>query len=68
VNQKKILIDVYPDGTSKVDTQGFKGATCSLASKEIELVLSGGDMSNVKDDKKPDFFAQNVGTQSMRNG
>lgn len=58
---KEIIIDINADGTSKVESFGFKGSSCTLATRELEVALAG-NMSNVDDRKKPDFFAQNVGT------
>lgn len=55
--QRKIVVSIAPDGDVKIDAQGFKGNSCTLATRDLEMVLAGGDMSNVKDDKKPDFFA-----------
>lgn len=62
---KKIIIEINPDGTSRVDADGFKGQQCSLATKEIELALAGS-ASNVSDRKKPDFYATtgNINHQS----
>lgn len=58
MSQKKIVVSVAADGDVKIDAQGFTGSACSLATRSLEMVLAGNDMSNVKDDKKPDFFAR----------
>lgn len=55
--QKRVIVDIYPDGSSKVDSEGFKGSSCTLATKEIELALAGNDPGNRDDRKKPDFYA-----------
>lgn len=59
---KKIVIEVQADGSTKIDAQGFKGSSCSLATKELELALAG-NAGNVEDKRKPDFYAQNPQTQ-----
>lgn len=64
---KKILIDVYPDGSSKVDADGFKGASCSPATKELEMALAGST-SNVEDKRKPDYYQSITPTQTQRGG
>lgn len=53
---KKVLIEIMPDGASKVDAQGFQGQSCALATREIELALAGTP-DNLDDRKKPDFYA-----------
>ncbi len=55
--QRKIVVDIATDGDVKIDAQGFAGSSCTLATRSLELLLAGGDVSGVKDDKKPDFFA-----------
>ena len=64
---KKIVIEFFTDGSSKVDAQGFKGQQCSLATRELELALAG-DMSKVDDTKKPDFYAPAGVSQGLSNG
>lgn len=63
---KKVIIDILPDGSVKLDAQGFKGAQCSVATREIELVLAGS--GPVDDRKKPDFYAQNPQSHHNTNG
>lgn len=63
---KKVIIEIHADGSSKVDAEGFKGSQCSLATKELELALAG-NMSDVSDKKKPDFYAHNPQSQTNRN-
>lgn len=63
---KKVVITIKPDGTSQIDAQGFKGQGCSLATRELELVLAGSP-SNVDDRKKPDFYATVGGTNTQHN-
>lgn len=65
--QKKVLIDIYPDGSSKVDSSGFVGNSCTLATRDIELALAGSDPSNRDDKKKPDFY-QEIGNANKLHG
>lgn len=36
---EEIIIDVAPDGTTKITTKGFKGKSCKEATKAIEEAL-----------------------------
>lgn len=60
---KTITITVNPDGTSSIKADGFIGPTCSLATRELELVLAG-NASNIDDKKDPSFFATNPQRQT----
>lgn len=51
---EQIVIDISPAGSVKIDAQGFKGQACSVASKQIEIVLGGHGQTSKK--KKPEFF------------
>lgn len=63
---KKIVIEIDPDGTTKVDAQGFKGKSCSLATKELELALAGsGDAVDKR--PKPDYYATTGNTNTQHN-
>lgn len=64
--QKKVVIDIYTDGSSKVDSQGFVGNSCTLATRELELALAGSDPGNRDDKKKPEF-AMNPGQSNVLN-
>lgn len=66
MSQKKVVITIQADGTSVVEAVGFKGGTCTLATRELELALAG-DMSNVEDKKGPDFFQSITPTQKLGN-
>jgi hypothetical protein len=66
-NQKKVIIEVFTDGSSKVDSSGFQGNSCTLATKELELALAGEDPSNRDDKKKPDFYATTGNSNTLRN-
>lgn len=61
---KKVTITVQPDGSSTITTTGFIGPTCSLATKELELVLAGS-ASNVEDKKSPDYYQSLTPTQKL---
>ena len=61
---KEIIVTVQADGTVSMETKGFVGPSCSLATRELELVLAG-DMSNVKDEKKPDYYQSLTPTQKL---
>ena len=63
---KKIVIEIEADGTTKVDAQGFKGKSCSLATREIELALAGTD-DTVDKRPKPDFYATTGNTNTQHN-
>ena len=62
---KKVIIDIYPDGSSKVDAEGFKGQSCSLATKDLELALAG-NAGGVEDRKKPDFYQSHSNGQTQK--
>ena len=62
---KKIVIEIAPDGTSKIDAQGFTGSSCSIATREVEMALSGGGL--VDDKKKPDFYGTLPQSQTLQN-
>lgn len=64
---KKVLIEIYPDGSSKIDAQGFTGQQCSLATRELEMALVGNDSGAIDKKPKPDFYATHGNTQSLRN-
>lgn len=61
---KELIVTVQADGTVAIEAKGFVGPTCTLASRELELVLAG-DMSNVKDEKKPDYYQSLTPTQKL---
>jgi len=64
---KQVTITIAPDGTSKVDADGFKGKGCAEATEALEMALTGGDRSGTDDKRKPDYFATNTGTALNRN-
>lgn len=61
---KKVVIEIHTDGSSKVDSSGFTGSSCTLATRDLELALAGEDPSNRDDKKKPDFYATTGQTQT----
>lgn len=64
--QKSITVEIYPDGSSKVEANNFAGVGCAAATKAIELALAGNDPSNRDDKKKPDFYATTGQTNTQR--
>lgn len=56
-NNKRVLIDFNSDGSTHIESFGFVGNSCTLATRELELALAGNDPSNRDDKKKPDFYA-----------
>lgn len=52
---RQIVIDIGPDGTVKIDAQGFQGGACAKATEQLELVLGGG-ARKTKKDYKPEFY------------
>lgn len=65
--QKSITVEIYPDGSSKVEANNFQGVGCAEATKAIELALAGADPSNRDDKKKPDYYVTHGATQTQRN-
>ena len=61
---KEITILIKPDGSSEIKATGFVGPQCSLATRDLELVLAG-DMSEVKDKKDPPYFQSITPTQKL---
>lgn len=67
MSQKKVTIAIETDGSTTVDSSGFTGNSCTLATREIELALAGNDPDNRDDKKKPDYYATTGNTQNLRN-
>ena len=65
---KQVTITVLPDGTSTMDAEGFKGKGCTEATEMIAIALGGNDSSNRDERRKPDFYAQVPGTNTLRGG
>lgn len=49
---QEITITIDPEGAVKVETSGFTGASCSLASKLVEDALG----KRVDEQLKPEYF------------
>jgi hypothetical protein len=64
---KSITVEIYPDGSSKVEANNFAGVGCAAATQAIELALAGSDPGNRDDKKKPDYFVTTGQTQTQRN-
>ena len=59
---KEIIVRIKSGGKVEVETNGFVGDECLLASKEIEEML--GIVK--KEKKKPEFYAKNAQTIKTR--
>lgn len=59
MSEQSVVITINTDGTSKVEAVGFTGQSCTLATRDLELVLAGS--GSVDRNPKPDFYAT-VGT------
>lgn len=59
---KQITVKIDADGQAIIETTGFKGSACSLATRELEKAL-GVATSDVK---RPEFYQQN--TQEQKAG
>lgn len=62
-----VTIEFETDGSSTVDSKGFVGNSCTLATRDLELALAGNDPDNRDDKKKPDFFATHGTSNTVRN-
>lgn len=51
---KKIVIDITPAGSVKVDAQGFNGVGCDKATEMIEIAIGGAGQK--KKTKKPEYY------------
>ena len=58
---KEVIITIAADGTSNIEANGFLGKGCKDATKQLEMVLAGGDAANKDQKPKPDFFATHTG-------
>lgn len=67
MNGKKVVVTVNPDGSTSIDAQGFKGSSCQLATRELELALVNGDKSALDEKKKPDYYQTLGNTSTNRN-
>lgn len=62
---KKVVVEIAPDGSTKIDAQGFVGGSCAVATRELEVLLAGSGGS-VDDKKKPDFYVKTGSAQSLK--
>ncbi len=58
---KEVVIEIDPDGTTRIEAQNFKGKGCAEATAMLELALGGTDPGNKSDKRKPEF-AMNPGS------
>lgn len=64
---KSITVEIYPDGSSKVEAHNFQGVGCAAATQAIELALAGDDPNNRSDKKKPDYYVTTGASITQRN-
>ena len=62
--RRQLVIDIDPDGTIRIDAQGFSGPSCEEATRAIEEAL--GQVTTVT--HKPAFYAKAEQRQSQRGG
>lgn len=64
---KQVIITINRDGTSTIDAQNFAGVGCEKATKALEMALVGAQGgSDVDRKKKPDFYASNQSTNTVK--
>ena len=56
---KTIKATISPQGEVEIETTGFKGAACELATKELEKALG----TTTRKKKSPEYYAATVGQQ-----
>jgi hypothetical protein len=62
MNKPKIYIDVFHDGTTKVEAVGFQGKDCLAATAAIEAALG----KSTGRELKPEFHAQVTDKNRLR--
>ena len=62
--QKRLVIDIDPDGTIRIDAQGFSGPSCEDATRAIEQAL--GQVTAVM--HKPEYYVKAGQRQAQRGG
>ena len=58
---KQVIIDITPDGETKIEAVGFKGKGCAEATRAIEQALG----AVAKTQKKPEFDQVNQLNQGV---
>ena len=61
-NKKRVEIVIDAEGNVELEAFNFKGQGCAEATKQIEIVLGGGNASTDKK-RKPEFSQQSTGNQ-----
>lgn len=61
---KTIIVIVATDGSTKVETKGYSGATCQAASKFIEEALGARQSEKLT----PEYFNQQATAQVVKEG
>ncbi len=62
--ERTIQITVSPEGTVSIKTQGFHGAACKDATKDIERALGVVDRESLL----PEYFNRTSATEQLRQG
>jgi hypothetical protein len=63
---KKITITIAPDGTQKIDAEGFVGGACTVEQEELEaFIAKQGITTTAKEQKKKleQMYAKSPGQQ-----
>ena len=61
MQQKTITVTLEPDGTSKIDLEGFTDGTCAKVMDDFR----GGDRV-LREQKKPAFYNRAAGAQEQQ--
>lgn len=64
--KKRITVEFAPDGSPKIEAHNFQGVGCAAATKNIEMVLAGGDSSAVDQKKKGDYWQTTGASNTVR--
>lgn len=46
MNDEKVIIDINPDGTFHIETQGFKGSACEAVTEQIMVGMGATQMDS----------------------
>ncbi len=64
---KNVTIDFFTDGSSVIEAHNFQGVGCKDATKQLEMVLAGGNADNKDTKPKPDYYATTGNVNTLRN-
>lgn len=62
--EKRILVEIGPDGVTKVEALGYEGRGCVEATEAIEKLIG----KVVSDQKKPEFNRRQVASERKTQG